>query len=369
MKTLSLLFFLLATLFANDAVHEYASSQECKECHTTIYDEFYGSMHANSTPKADPIHNAIWSKHPQNLKQDRYTCGKCHTPAADNLDKMLTKGEKAPFDAANKTHQEAISCAYCHRIKSVQKHKMSNTNIMYTDEKKYVSTSKDNIKSDYHETISDVDGNFKKGDSCIGCHSHKKNKSDLFLCSTDIDNKADGANCVSCHMPKTGGSVSNLRDTRTHSFHGFAGTHNNPEMLRQYVYLSVLKDTDSFIVNVNNQASHALLLHPLRVGVLIVKVKRDNKVIELKKEIFARIIGKDGKPAMPWAADKVIKDTMLKANETRSIKYDFKLQKGDSVGVALGWYLVNPKAVKKLGLENEDVATKFTLFKLESFTF
>ncbi len=81
------------------------------------------------------------------------------------------------------------------------------------------------------------------------------------------------------------------------------------------------------------------------------------------------MIGKDGKPAMPWAADTTIKDTMIQANEKRSIKYDFKLQKGDRVDVVLGWYLVNPKAVKKLNLEDEKIATEFHLFKKQSFTF
>lgn len=369
MKKIYLLLVLFSSIIANDAVHEYAPSEECKGCHTTIYNEFYTSMHANSTPQADPIHNAIWKKHPQNLKQNRYECGKCHTPAANNVDKMVKKGQKAPFDAKNQTHQEAISCAYCHRIKSVEKHKMHNTNIMHTDQKAYVSASKKSVKSDYHEVVADVNGAFKKGDSCIGCHSHKKNKADLFLCSTDIDNKEDGANCVSCHMPKVNGNATNDIKSASHAFHGFAGAHNNSEMLRQYVDISVLGEKDNFIVKIHNKASHALLLHPLRVAALVVKIKRGNKVKELKKEMFMRVIGKDGKPAMPWIADKTLKNTMIQANETRTIKYDFKLQKGDTVGVALGWYLVNPKAVKKLGLEKEDVATKFNLFKLESFTF
>jgi len=51
------------------------------------------------------------------------------------------------------------------------------------------------------------------------------------------------------------------------------------------------------------------------------------------------------------------------------VKYDFKIQKGDKVNVILGWYLVNPKAIKSLKLENEDVATKFIEFKNQNFEF
>jgi len=90
---------------------------------------------------------------------------------------------------------------------------------------------------------------------------------------------------------------------------------------------------------------------------------------KLKDEIFVRVIGANGKPAMPWAAKKDIKNTMIKANEKRSVKYDFKISKGDKVDVVLGWYLVNPKAVKKLGLEKEEVATKFNIFQKKSFNF
>ena len=369
MKFTLLFLLFVISLFANDSVHKYAKSEDCKACHTQIYDEFYGSMHANTTPQKDPIHKAIWDKHPQNLKQERYGCGKCHTPGADNLDKMMTKGQKALPDANNETHQSGISCAYCHRIKSVDLHAKSNTNIMTNTEKNYFGTLAESLESPYHGIVSDGNEHMKNGNVCIGCHSHKMNKHGLNVCSTNIDNQMDGANCVSCHMPKVKGSVTKFNDTKVHSFHGFAGAHFHSEMLTKYVDISVLREINSFNVNIDNRTSHALLLHPLRVAVLKVQVTRDSKVTKLKNEVFVRVIGANGKPAMPWAAKKDLKDTMIKANEKRSVKYDFKIQEGDKVDVVLGWFLVNPKAVKKLGLQNEKVATEFNVFKKESFSF
>lgn len=370
MKTLSLLFLLFLTLNANDGVHKFAKSEECKSCHTNIYDEYYSSMHAKATPDKDPIHNATWKKHPANTKNNRYQCGKCHTPAADNLDKMLTKGEIAPPDVNNQTHQEAISCAYCHRIKSIQLNdNPSNTNIINTSEKNYYSPKNSNLESPYHSIQTQENEHMKNGNVCIGCHSHKKNKHDLNVCSTNIDNEMDEANCVSCHMPKVDGSVSTINDTKKHSFHGFAGSHFHSQMLTQYVGISILRNIDNFIVNIDNQTSHALLLHPMRLAVLKISVLRNRKTIELEKEVFVRVIGKDKKPAMPWVANITLKDTMIQANEKRAVKREFKIQKGDRVDVVLGWYLVNPKALKSLGLENEEVATKFTVFKKQSFNF
>jgi hypothetical protein len=363
------MFILTMAVFANDGVHKFAPSSDCKECHVEIYKEFKGSIHANATPSKDPIHKAVWDKHPANKKLNRYVCGKCHTPTANNLDKMKTKGQSAPADMNNKTHQEAISCAYCHRIKSIKKGEKSNTNIINKQEKAYYGNLKDHLKSPYHEIITDGNRHMQSGNTCVGCHSHKMNKYKLNVCSTNINNELDGANCVSCHMPQVKGSVTNIKERKTHAFHGFAGSHFNSDMLQKYVDISILRNIDNFVVNVDNRSSHALLLHPLRLAVLKISVKRGNKTIKLKKEVFVRVIGKDGKPAMPWVAKETLKDTMLKANEKRSIKRDFKLQKGDEVDVELGWYLVNPKVVKKLGLQDKEVATKYHMFKKEVFKF
>ena len=209
----------------------------------------------------------------------------------------------------------------------------------------------------------------KNGNVCIGCHSHKQNKHKLNVCSTNIHNEMNGANCVSCHMPKVKGSVSLLHETKTHTFHGFAGSHYHSEMLQKYVDISLLREIKNFVVNIDNRSSHALLLHPLRTAVLKVSVLRDGKITKLKNEVFVRVIGHNGKPAMPWKASVTLRDTMIKANEKRAVNYDFKLQKGDSVEVILGWYLVNPKALKALNLEHEKVATEFKVFKTQKFDF
>ena len=354
---------LLTTLITSISLYAsstFAPSEDCKACHPLIYDEFKGSMHANSTPQKDPIHNSVWAKHPQNLKLKQYGCGKCHTPTAEKKSMPL---------ADSATHQEGISCAYCHRIKEIKNHPKSNINITTDKEKEYFGTLKDHIDSPYHGIITEGNEHMKNGNVCIGCHSHKMNKYKLNVCSTNIDNEMDGANCVSCHMPKVKGSVSNMNERKEHTFHGFAGGHYHQDMLAKYVDISVLRQIDNFIVNIDNRTSHALLLHPLRVAVLKVSVTRDGKTTKMKNETFVRVIGHDGKPAMPWAATTTLKDTMIQANEKRSITYDLKLQKGDKVDVTLGWFLVNPKAIKMLKLEDEDIATKFIEFKKESFNF
>lgn len=370
MKFLILILLSIISIFANDKTHTYSSSEDCKACHTQIYNEFNSSMHNNSTPQRDPIHGAVWAKHPKNLKFEQYSCGKCHTPASNNLEDMKQKGKKGGVPKAdNPTHQAGISCAYCHRIKDIELHKKSNTNIMINEPKNFFGTREKHIDSPYHGIITKGNEHIKNGNVCIGCHSHKKNKHGLNVCSTNIDNEMDGANCVSCHMPKISGSVSNMNKTKEHTFHGFAGAHSHSNMLTQYVDISMLREINDFIINIDNRTSHSLLLHPLRKALLKVSILRDNKTIKLKDEIFVRVIGHNGKQAMPWIASVTLKNSMIQANEKRSVKYDFKIKKGDKVNVILGWYLVNPQAIKELKLENEKVANEFIEFKNQNFDF
>jgi len=79
------------------------------------------------------------------------------------------------------------------------------------------------------------------------------------------------------------------------------------------------------------------------------------------------LYGTKGKPAMPWLATEIVKDTMIKANEKREVRFDTKLQSGDEIETTLGFYIVNPKAVKKLGLEEHKELSSFTVLKRSYF--
>lgn len=355
----------LATFDVDDRALHFAPNRDCQSCHPIIYEEYQSAMHAKSTIFEDSIHAAVWAKHPKNLKMGQYACAKCHTPAADNIDSFLVKGVKAVPDINNPTHQEAISCTYCHRVEGVKEGKKSNTAIVGTKEKHYLGNRKDHIASSYHGIATDNES-FASGQMCMSCHSHKANKSGLNVCVTDMNDSVEEQNCISCHMPQVEGAVSALNPTATHAYHGFPGTNNDPDMLAQYIGLALDKKAGSFAVKVNNQSPHALLLHPLRVGQLRVKVWREGKELkEFDPIAIVRLIGDQGKPTPPWKATEVVKNTMIEGGETKSFAYDFALEKGDEVEVVLGYYLVNPKQVDKLGLANYKKATQFVELKQE----
>jgi len=351
-------------IFAN---HTFEPSITCKECHPKIYEEFQTSQHRNASIFRDEIHAAVWKKHPKNIKLQSYGCARCHTPASKNFEALIAKKNGVVPDPKDETQQEGVSCAYCHRIEGIEHGDMLNKNIIAKEAKAYFGTRKDHIKSPFHKIRTDSE-HFNNGNVCIGCHSHKKNKFGMNVCSTNIKNELDGANCVSCHMPKVDGTVSVLTKRKQHTFHGFPGTHTHLNMLSKYVDIELLNGISAFDIAINNKSSHALSLHPMRVMQLRLKVIRDGETKTFEPKNFLRAIGADGKPTPPWLAKEIVKDTSVKANEKRVIHYDYKLQKGDKVEATIGYFLVNPKIRKNLDLDKSEVATKFHVLKTQSFT-
>jgi len=370
MKVLFYILALSASIFASPDMSTMANVEACKKCHPIIAKEFQSSMHKNSSIHDDKIHKAVWDRHPAKAK-GKYKCAKCHTPNA----------------STDKQKHEGITCLSCHTIKSIQKHDKSNKNI-YTDKiktfysaeagqenniVKFKTTTtwyggKTTTGSAYHD-IDYTNKNYYDGQVCMGCHSHKQNSHKLKVCSTDeAGAKNTKENCITCHMPKIAGSATTVRISKTHAFHGFAGARVSHKMLSKYVNLTYSKYTNGFEVLVENKAPHKLLTHPLRVVQLKVKLTRDDRTMNLKTHTFIRVIGRDSKPSMPWVANEVIKDTMIKAKEKRVVKFDDTLQSGDKLELILGYYIVNPKALKKLGLDGEKELHEFTILKSENFT-
>ena len=64
---------------------------------------------------------------------------------------------------------------------------------------------------------------------------------------------------------------------------------------------------------------------------------------------------------MPWLADSEVKNSMIKANETRVVNYDFQLRKDDKIEVIFGYYTVNPKMIEKLKLQDDEESKKFNI--------
>jgi len=340
---------------------KFASNDGCKSCHPAIFAEYQRAMHSKSTIFEDKVHNAAWKTSPD-FKKKQYTCGRCHTPADTTLMGALEYNlTMIPDINSTSGGNDAISCAYCHRIQAIRHDEIQNYNIINRVEKQYFGNLKDPQENPFHKNSKNR--NFKNGNVCIGCHSHFKNSHGVNICSTNDHNELDSANCVSCHMPKVDGSPSNMKERKKHSFHGFAGIHNDISMLSKYVSIEILRGIDRFFIAVNNKSPHSLTLHPMRVMELRVSVVRDKNITKFDSKKFVRLLGVDNNITSPWNAKELIKNTSIKGNEKRVSTYMYALEEGDIVNVELGYYLLNRKVAKSLGLENDEKLKKFILLR------
>ncbi len=382
-------FVLIFAILAVDAVAGFEESKKCQKCHPIIYDEFYGSSHRKSSVYTDPIHKAVWDKHPLKT-QEKYTCAVCHTPADKELLKRLEEGKPALPQANEAQLEEGISCVSCHTIESIEIHEKANKNILSTKPKTLFSAregqeNEKNVQlkttssffgmfsqksgSPYH-TIDYSNKGFYNGDMCMGCHSHKQNAHKFEVCTTTQakDTNNTKGNCISCHMPSVKGTMNTIHKTDMHIYHGFTGASNSPKMLAQYVKIAFNQSNEGFEVSIKNEATHPLFLHPLRVAQLQVTVASKDQNIILEPITFKRVIGANKKQSMPWLADSIVTDTQIQNNENRKVLFDHKLQIGDTVEVKMGFYILSKVSSKKLGLDSDKELSKFILLKKETFT-
>jgi len=360
--------FLLSIFLILPYLSAASETKICQKCHPVIYKEYYNSIHRKSSPVNDPIYKALLTK-----VKDTKKCATCHSPSAHD---EQTKRE------------EPISCVYCHTIKDIDEKKSENNNILSGKKKDFYTAQVDkkDLKHGKYEMVSSFFGlvtksqnspyhqieynneNYYNGNVCMGCHSHVNNEHnvDVIMLDAYIDIK-DKETCISCHMPQIQGSKTTLSDSKTHAYHGIAGVHNMSKSLGKYIDFKVNKTNEGFIVQIINQANHALFGTANREGILEVSILRNGKTIKLKPALFTRTFGKNGVKSLPFEADNILKDTLIYAK--KDIHYNSKLQKGDRVILSLGFRLINNEVAEELNLENISSFTKVRYLKKASFSF
>jgi len=373
----TLLLFLTLTISLLATANE---SKICQKCHPIIYNEYYDSSHRKASIYNNPIHKAFWDKHPKDAKG--YTCAKCHSPS--DLKSVKEGIVEENFTQTN----EPISCVFCHTIKDVDEGEMSNINLSSGETKEFFTAelSKKGQKKAEYETESSWFGlvktskaspyhkidynneNYYNGNVCMGCHSHTNNEHgfDTAMLDAMID-KNDKNTCVTCHMPQVIGTKVTINETKTHAYHGIAGIYHMNKEMGKYIDLEVTKRETGFSVKVINKSNHALFGQALREGKLKARIIRGNKEIDLDPFVFTRILAKDGKEAMPWAANGTIKDTLVYAK--REINFAHKLLKGDILILTVGVQLLTDKGAIALDLQDNKEVTKFRTLKTQKFNF
>ncbi len=166
----------LATTTADHplSVNDWENPEICGGCHTTQYQGWKGSMHANSFK--DPIFQAEWALAEKELGGNiSNLCAGCHSPPG-----MLSKTIK--FDPELGKHggftappiaEQGVSCDVCHTISGSS---FQNSSVMEHGNGSYISSPgktkrgplKDS-KSPYHET--EYSEHHTKSAFCANCHN------------------------------------------------------------------------------------------------------------------------------------------------------------------------------------------------------
>lgn len=393
-------FIVNAAALAGESV-QHVDSVSCKQCHEEIYNQWTGSMHANSSALKDPIHgafykNVIGDPLQEDLRKDgKYpVCLKCHAPVAAMENK--TKLDAKP------AYAQGIGCTTCH---SFSKFKGTDTpdgkplygtdayemdpaslygpsGITYTTERTPEGAQ---WPTPVHHPVP-LQGNmaelFKSNDACMGCHEKRANAHGTPLCRTGNEYRSgeNFVSCQACHMAVV--TVPKMKDgqvvpgeTVSIPDHSMAGGHDGKMITRGIAMTMQTRregDTIKVSLTIRNRLPHAYPTGApfrnffIRVasydasGKLLWKNYEVHPIKDDPKSAFWYTLGDAaGKPTSPPMATQVLADTRLKPNEVRTLDYEIPVLAGTAIVRAEALYdlLLPPIKANVKGKIPDDLLT------------
>ncbi len=371
--------------------------EACKKCHEEIYQQWKGSMHANSTALNDPIHDAFYRKvmgDPTKegvrgpkipVKRDKYpVCLKCHAPVA-------AMEKKTKLDA-KPAYGEGVSCVTCHsftKFKGVDNpetgkpqygidaYEISKTHLNGPSGISYTTarTPEDaRFPTPVHHP-QPMKGNntklFKSNDACMGCHDKRKNFHGTPLCLTgaEYDKGKTFINCQGCHMaivtvPKLEKGKVVPGEFVTVADHTMAGGHNG-KMISRGLAMEMETERQGDVMKakltLRNRLPHSYPTGaPFRNffvkvaaydknGKLLWKNYKVHPIKDDPQAAFWYMIGdvEKHKPTSPPFATGVLKDSRLGPNETRVLEYEIPLTEQTAIIRAEALYDLLLPPIKK----------------------
>ena len=395
-------FGVTGALFAAEPIN-HLSSEICKTCHTEIFKQWKGSMHANSTAFNDPIHATFYRSevgdHGQegavHKKSNSYpVCLGCHAPNA-------ARDKKTKLDAVA-AYNEGVNCIACHTLKKYKGIQAPNGKLQlgissyelsdavqgpgrYSNRKLASLTASGDIfgggdseaKPNPHlgEPVT-MDGKeipaipmesnptqLKTSDACMGCHDQRNNPHGVPLCQTgnEYSMSHSQVNCLACHMPVSGGIAD----------HSMGGGHDLAMLQRSVVFdVSSEKKGEVLVTSVllKNQQPHSLPTGaPFRnIHMVLTAYDSAGNVVWRNAEghpaesdpqayLVYALADDEGKPAGPPVATRLGKDARLKPHEERTLVYEVPAKGVVLVRGELYYSLLWPQLVNKFSHLPEDL--------------
>jgi hypothetical protein len=342
---------------------QHVAPEQCKQCHEEIYQQWQGSMHAQSSALKDPIHGAFYqmvagdpTKEGVTLHGKAPVCLKCHAPVA-----ALDGTTKLDSAAA---YINGVGCVSCHTFTSFKGSTAANGKPLYGVDAYIIdhqslhgptgaTYTTDRVAEDatwptpIPHTVP-LQGNaaalFHSNDACMGCHDRRSNFNKVPLCVTGDEYSSSGSNvnCQSCHMGIV--SVPKLKDGQvvpgefvSIADHSMGGGHD-PRMLERGLALdmqtNVATTTITATIKLHNRLPHNFPTGAPFRNVFLKVAAYDAQGKELWRNYQVHPIRDDpqaafwyalgdaqGKPTAPPLATQVLADTRMKPNEERVLTY------------------------------------------------
>ncbi len=356
----------------------HVPASACAECHQVIFQQWLGSMHAQSTALKDPIHGVFYGmligdptkEGETHKKSGKYpVCLRCHAPNA-------ARDGKTKLDALP-AYSEGVNCVACHTMSTFKgihgengKLRLGNMAYEYDDGQLHGPHGAFNgmnpapspgsgspepaVNPFPHVNNPEL---FKTSAVCLGCHGQRKNPKGVPVCATGPEVIASGntVTCQSCHMSVSNGFAN----------HTMGGGHDLA-MLRRAVVLNVQAKAGDQGVDAK-VTLHNTLAHNFPTGApfrnVVVKVtafngqgmpvwqnfknnpfKEDGKAV-----LMLKLTDDKGTPMPPPKASKIAADTRMAPNERRTLDYAIAAKGVKMVRAELFYNLLPAPILKKVG--------------------
>lgn len=216
---------------------DFESPDVCKECHTEIYEQWNGSMHANAWK--DPVFQALWrlgTKETNGLTEK--LCVGCHT-AIGTVSEEIAQDEKGEYHLSE-IAQRGVQCDVCHTVEKAsymetEGHEPHNATIVMDPGNVKRGPFKDS-QSPYHGTAySEL---HTKAELCANCHHvyHPINGFPIERTYDEWKNSVYAQNnivCQDCHMASVEDAVT-IAQTLKKVNHPGKAANDGPE--RDHIY-------------------------------------------------------------------------------------------------------------------------------------
>ena len=266
--------------------HTFTSSQQCRECHAEIWDQWERSSHAIAwtDPAVRKLSNDI-------ANQD---CIDCHAPRP-----VFVTGIGNRVLPREERRVEGVDCIACHQLPAAAGGGMAGT---FDDQGPPCRPT--------------VNRDLNRPEFCAGCHNQHKTVDQW----KESDWPARGEDCLSCHMPFRGGDPNQGRD------HRFLGGYHMP-MVQEAVELRGRFEDGAYKVELEN----------VRAGHSFPTDERSRAA-----DLFWRVAGAEGAAAWhhlyrirdPYRYETDIPSTLLHAGKTLALEVE-GVPAGSAIEVAL----------------------------------